>query len=143
MRIARSNRSGIQLRESSDCQSGERFVRLSFRIDYSYDVQGLREFKGCLNDEVCLDDLVCVTVDERYWHAGICQPNLRPVVILTERGRKQWGTIQGASGTFGLTNLPARCGKLDNALLSAALNFSISKISGIMCAVETYPGTKI
>ena len=31
-------------------------------------------------------------------------------------------TIQGASGVPGLTSLPARCGKFDNAPLSAMLN---------------------
>jgi len=38
----------------------------------------------------------------------------------------------------GLTSLPAGSGKLDNASPSAMLNLSISKTSGIMCAVGTY-----
>jgi len=41
------------------------------------------------------------------------------------------------SGVSGLTGLPAVCGKHDNAPLSATLNLSMSKISGIMWAVGT------
>jgi len=42
MRIGRSNRSGIQPREPSDRQSEQWFARLSFCVDYSYSVQGIR-----------------------------------------------------------------------------------------------------
>ena len=48
---------------------------------------------------------------------------------------KQTRTTQDASGVAGLASLPAIWGKLDNALLSEKLNLSISKISGIICAV--------
>ena len=63
--------------------------------------------------------------------------------ICQDKGRrvKPERTAQGASGVHGRTNLPARCGKLDSALLSATLNLSISNISGITWAVGTYPTT--
>ena len=41
-------------------------------------------------------------------------------------------TVQGIFGALGLTSLPASRGKLDKALPTAKLNFSMSKISGIM-----------
>ena len=53
------------------------------------------------------------------------------------KGGESGRTLQGASCVSGLTILPAMSGKLDNASLSAMLNLSISKISGIMWRVET------
>ena len=55
-----------------------------------------------------------------------------------KRGR----TLHGASCVSGLTSRPAGRGKLDNAPLSAALNLSMSKISGITWAVGTYSRTR-
>jgi len=46
-------------------------------------------------------------------------------------------TFQGASGVSGLTSLPAGRGKLDNTSPRETLNLPMSKISGIMWAVET------
>ena len=45
---------------------------------------------------------------------------------------KKRHTIQGLSDVSGLINLPAKCGKLDSALLSAILNLSMFKISGMI-----------
>jgi len=60
-------------------------------------------------------------------------PWLTPV-----RGSRQRYTFQGASSVSGLTSLPARCGKLDNALLRATLNLSMSRISGTTWVIEAY-----
>lgn len=138
VRVARSNRSGVQPREPSDRQPEQWFVRFSLCLDDSCDVQVFCETKGSLGGEVCCYYLGCVAIYERHRYAGIRQPNLRSVVSSSQRRKmNQNHTIQGASGTPGLTSLPARCGKLDSALLSATLNRSISKISGTMCAVGT------
>jgi len=61
-----------------------------------------------------------------------------PRLAWVGEGRKHRRAFQGASGVFGLTSLPARRGKLDSALLSAALNLSISRISGTTWEVGTY-----
>ena len=59
----------------------------------------------------------------------ICIPWLVQVKVKGEVIKRR--TFQGASGVSGLTSLPARSGKLDKASLSATLNLSASKISGI------------
>ena len=59
------------------------------------------------------------------------------VLVDGDGGGKRRRTLQGASCVSGLTNLPARRGKLDKALLNATLNLSTSKISGITWAVGT------
>ena len=65
-----------------------------------------------------------------------------PRLAQDEGGNKARDTFQGASGVSGLTSLPAMCGKLDNVLLSATLNLSISKISGTTWEVGTYSITR-
>lgn len=89
------------------------------------------ETKGGLGRKICWYNLVCVAVDKRHWHARIGQPNLHLVFRLRckEEGKRR--TAQGASGVLGLTSLPARWGKYESASLSAVLNLSMSKISGI------------
>ena len=63
-----------------------------------------------------------------------------PWLAWAGEGRKHRRAFQGASGVFGLTSLPERSGKPDNALLSASLNLSMSKISGTTWEVGTYSG---
>jgi hypothetical protein len=64
MRVARSNRSGIQLREPSNCEPEQRLARLSLCVDDSSDIQRFRKAKGSLDSEVCWDDLICVTINK-------------------------------------------------------------------------------
>jgi len=71
MRAERSNRSGIQLREPSDCQPEQWLVRLPLRVDDSCDVQGDHIRRGRLDGEVRWEGLICVVIDDRHRYARI------------------------------------------------------------------------
>ena len=80
MRVECSNRSGIQLREPSDSQPEQWFVRLPFGVDDPCDVQGVHVWKRRLVSEVRWEDIICVVIDDRYRDSRVRQPDLRPVV---------------------------------------------------------------
>jgi len=88
MRVALSDQSGIQLRESDDRQPEKRFVGLPLCSDNPCEVRGLCITMGGLDGEVCWEDLVCVTIGERYGDARIRQSNLRFMVSLNQ-GRER------------------------------------------------------
>ena len=71
MREARSDSSGIQLREYGECEPEQWFLRLSLCIDDPCDVEGLHEAKGRLSGEVRWGGLFCIAIDEGHGHPRV------------------------------------------------------------------------